>query len=394
MPTSHPFQSSSAQKTDLPAPDAIASAHSAKVVEYIRQVMDEKGGAISFADFMELALYAPGLGYYSAGSHKFGAAGDFVTAPEVSSLFAKCLARSIRPTLEQLEQVAVMEIGAGSGVLARDLIAELDQLGCPVDEYFILERSADLRERQQQTLAASAGRVNWLDQLPEHFSGVVLANEVLDALPVHYIGVQQGDAVEAYVTWQQDHFDWQAGPLSDQRLAERVLELRERFGQDLADGYVTEINLAAEDWVRTLGQMLERGLLLLIDYGFPRHEYYHPQRHMGTLMCHYRHYAHGDVFWYPGLQDLTAHVDFTAIAEAAVASGLAVNGYTNQANFLLGSGLLEIVQAADAQLDYAGQIRQLTLPQEMGELFKVIGFTRQLSVNTPGFMLRDLTHTL
>lgn len=382
---------------ELPEPDPVAQAHSLRLAEVIRQHINEQGGAIPFHAFMQLALHAPGLGYYSAGSRKFGADGDFITAPETSPLFARCLARAIAPVLQTLPQRQVLEVGAGSGVMAAGILQELAALQCSPDRYTILELSADLKQRQAAILQPFAEQVSWQDSLPEKFRGIVLANELLDAMPVHRVVWQQGELLECYVAWEQERFVWQAGPLSDPRLQPRIEHIIAELG-DLPDGYVTEINLAAEDWIKTLGTQLQQGMLLLIDYGFARHEFYHPQRSQGTLMCHYRHRAHDDALILVGLQDITTHVDFTAMADSALEAGLQVAGYTTQAHFLLGSGLTKLVTQVEGdavqQLELANQIKRLTLPQEMGELFKVMALTKNLQLNMPGFQLRDLRSSL
>ncbi|MDX1823570.1 MAG: class I SAM-dependent methyltransferase [Thiohalomonadales bacterium] len=385
--------------TELPEPDAEARAHSQRLTELIRQRIREADGAIPFHEFMQLALHAPGLGYYSAGSRKFGEAGDFITAPETSPLFARCLARAIQPVLASLPQAQLLEVGAGSGVMAAGFLQELTTLHCTPDSYFILELSADLKQRQAETLQPYAEVVSWVDNLPDNFTGIVLANELLDAMPVHRVVWHQDELHECYVAWETDRFVWQLGPLCDVRLQERFETILTQLGE-LPDGYVTEINLAAEDWIKTVGEQLQQGMLLLIDYGFARHEFYHPQRRQGTLMCHYRHRAHDDPLILVGLQDITAHIDFTAIADIALGADLRVAGYTTQAHFLLGSGLTELVQPsgndADAvqQLELANQIKRLTLPQEMGELFKVMALTKNLQISMPGFSLRDLRNSL
>lgn len=382
-------------------PDAEAAAHSERLATLIRMEIAQAGGCISFARYMELALYAPGLGYYSAGARKFGAAGDFVTAPEISSLFARCLARQVAQALRALGRGDIIEAGAGSGVMACDLLRELEALDCLPERYFILEVSASLRARQRALLQERApqllGRVTWLDELPQTpWRGVVLANELPDAMPVHLFRMEHDGASELYVSWHNDKFTWRDGALSHAALQERitaiVAELREQ-GEELPSGYRSEINLAAEGWVRSIAAQLEAGLLLIIDYGFPRREYYHPQRAAGTLLCHYRHRAHADPLLWPGLQDITAHVDFTALAEAASGAGLHVAGYTTQASFLIACGLMDLAaQSPDLRqrVEIAQQIKKLTLPGGMGELFKAIAFTRALDVSLQGFALQDL----
>ncbi|MCF6209203.1 MAG: SAM-dependent methyltransferase [Gammaproteobacteria bacterium] len=377
----------------LPEPDGEAQAHSMALIRLIVDEITRAGGQISFARYMELALFAPGLGYYSAGSQKFGASGDFVTAPEISPLFSRCLARQTAEVLENLGGGDVLEVGAGSGIMAADLLAELALLGTLPEQYFLLELSADLRQRQRETLAQKVphllARVQWLDSLPDDgFRGVVLANELLDALPVHRFRVEVSGLTERCVSWQDGRFQWRSAEIDDAALAQCLAML----GEGLPEGYESELNLAAGGWIGSVAALLQAGVVLLIDYGFPRHEYYHPQRDRGTLMCHYRHRAHDDPFVYPGLQDITAHVDFTAVAECAVDSGLNVLGYNTQGLFLLANGITELPQSDDEheQRRLAQQVRTLTLPGEMGELFKVMALGRDYDAPLRGFMLQDL----
>lgn len=341
---------------------------------------------------MELALYAPGLGYYSAGSHKLGAAGDFITAPELSPLFGRVLARQIAPLISAgIDNI--IELGAGSGTLAATLLAELSALGCVPRQYCILEVSADLRERQQSriatTLPALLPRVQWLDRPPERMDAVVIGNEVLDALPVHRIRIVDGRAQELGVTVDgNDRFAWACRPAFP-ALAAAVPELPE--------AYETEIGLAAQALVADLAQRLERGLLLFFDYGFPAHEFFHPQRERGTLMCHYRHHAHDDPFLWPGLQDITAHVDFSAIARSA--PRLELLGYASQAQFLINGGITDLLAAVPASdvLQYApiaAEAQKLLSPAEMGELFKVIALGKNLPAPLQAFRRGDRSHTL
>ncbi len=392
------------ESNDLPSPSAEARAHSERLRACIVAEIQAQGGRIPFARFMELALYAPGLGYYSAGARKFGAAGDFVTAPELSPLFARCLARQCEPVLHALGNGDILEIGAGTGAMAAEVLAELARRAALPARYFILELSADLRARQAESLRERvpelAARVSWLDAWPRALRGVVLANEVMDAMPAHRYTVTEQGLAELYVAWNEEAGDgavsgflWQTGEPSSEILAARLTALQQELGEGyFAPGYTSEINLAAEGWLGEIGARLEAGAVLLIDYGFPRREYYHPQRDGGTLMCHYRHRAHDDPLILVGLQDITAHVDFTAVAEAGVAAGLSLAGYTTQGMFLLGLGITDMAMSDDAmqQLRYAQQIKKLTLPHEMGELFKVMAFTRELDLPLAGFALRDL----
>jgi len=388
----------------VPSPDALA--HSQRVTTHLRSLIQhagsqnagspDAGGWISFARYMEAALYAPGLGYYAAGALKFGAAGDFVTAPELTPLFGRTLAHAIAPVL--LETGGdILELGAGSGRLAADVLGELQRLNALPARYCILEVSADLRQRQQDLLARElpqlANRVQWLDALPTQLRGVILGNEVLDALPVELVYWTQDAPLVRGVVCDGDVFSWQDRPIADPVLRARADSL------NLAPGYLSEINLAADALIASLGHTLQHGLILLIDYGFGAAEYYHPQRHMGTLRAHYRHHALDDPFYLPGLCDLTAHVDFSALARAGEATGLALAGYTSQASFLLHSGLTELLLQtpptdAAAYLPQANAVQRLVSPAEMGELFKVAGFVKGDIAPLAGFARGDRRHTL
>ena len=392
MKTPHPNGRMAApDQSVLPPPTAEEQAHSAGLQQRLREEIAARGGSLSFARFMELALYAPGLGYYAAGKQKFGAAGDFITAPEIGSLFARCLARPCRSILTQLGGGDILEAGAGSGSLPADLLLELEVLGCLPKRYLILELSSELRERQAETLQRKAPRllprVRWLDALPADFRGVILANELLDAMPVERFRVTADGVRQLHVAWEDDRFVWPEKP-ADDRIRRRVEPLT------LSPGYTSEINLQAEAWVRSVADILKQGVMLFIDYGFPRAEFYHPQRTDGTLMCHYRHRAHDDPLALVGLQDITAHVDFTAIAEAGIEAGLSLLGYTSQAAFLIECGLEQLMAVSDpenvrAHLALTQQVKKLTSPHEMGELYKVIALGRGLHESIPGFSRHD-----
>ncbi len=379
----------------LPSPDPHALAHSEHLRDRMRQEIRAAGGWISFARYMELALYAPGLGYYSGGAHKFGAAGDFVTAPELSPLFARSLAGQAQEILAA-GGPDILEVGAGSGALAAALLPELERRGAPPRRYAILELSGELRQRQEQRLRAAApqllARVEWLDRLPSAFSGLVLANELLDAMPVHLVAWREDGIHERGVALDAaGAFRWQERPAEGAVLAAAA-------NLPVGAPYVSEINLAARAWVAEWGRILQSGALLLIDYGFPRREYYHPQRASGTLMCHYRHHAHDDPFHLPGLTDITAHVDFTALAEAGHAAGLQVLGYTSQAQFLLNCGIVDLLGApgaeAAAHARLAAGVQKLLSPSEMGELFKVLALGKGLAAPLLGFRRGDRLHAL
>jgi SAM-dependent MidA family methyltransferase len=351
----------------------------------LRDAIVEAGGWISFARFMELALYAPGLGYYAAGARKFGADGDFVTAPEISTLFGQSLAHTVAAVLSQ-DGGDVLELGPGSGKLAKDMLLALDGLGRLPDRYLLLEVSADLRQRQQQLLSGLpphlAARLQWLDALPERITGCVVANEVLDVVPVHLVRFAAGWTFERGVALKDGGFAWQDVPALPANLSASVERIRSAYlDGNPPDGYCTELSPASLGLVGSLAGALETGAILFIDYGYRAAEYYHPSRATGTLMCHYRHFAHPDPFLYPGLTDITAHVDFTAVAGAGVAAGLTVAGYTTQAQFLLASGLTELVARVDASdvvnyLPLTNQLQRLISPAEMGEFFKVLGLAR------------------
>ncbi len=381
------------QNPALPLPPPAALELSSRLQMLIRGEIQSAGGWISCARYMELALYAPGLGYYSAGSRKLGAAGDFITAPELSPLFSRTLARQLAELLAQ-DIPDIIELGAGSGALAAVLLAELAMLDRLPQRYLILEVSADLRQRQQAHLAATvpqfADRVSWLDQLPDQLHAVVIGNEVLDALPVHRIRTNQGSIEEIGVVTDSDGFAWACRPASAELAAAAQTHA-------LPDDYETEIGLAAPALIASLAQRLTRGALLFIDYGFPAHEFFHPQRNRGTLMCHYRHHAHADPFLWPGLQDITAHVDFSAVARAG--NGLELLGYTGQAQFLINCGITELLAAVPAAdtaryAPLAAQAQQLLSPAEMGELFKVIALGRGIPLPLTGFQRGDRSHTL
>lgn len=380
----------------MPTPEPEAADSSARLAARIAGEIEQAGGWISFARYMELALYAPGLGYYSGGARKFGGAGDFVTAPELSPLFAQTLAAQVAQVMAA-SAPRILEVGAGSGALAAGLLLELERRGALPERYDILELSGELRVRQQETLARGAphlaDRVAWLDTLPASFSGVVVANELLDALPVNVVAWREDGLFERGVGLQNDTFAWCERPAAGTLLA---------VSQELTfvqPPYVSEINLAARAWIAEWGRILQQGTLLLIDYGFPQREYYHPQRVEGTLMCHYRHHAHADPFWLPGLNDITAHVDFTAVAEAGHEAGLDVLGYTSQAQFLLNCGLAQLLEArqADGAAAYAAlasNAQKLVSPAEMGELFKVMALGRKIDEPLLGFVSGDRTHAL
>jgi SAM-dependent MidA family methyltransferase len=386
------------------APELTAEevAHSERVAGRIRAEIAAAGGWISFSRYMELALYEPGLGYYSAGTHKFGAAGDFVTAPELAPVFSRCLAAQCAEVLDVLGGGDVLELGGGSGAMAADMLAELDVLGALPRRYLILEVSADLRERQRRKVSEAvphlAGRVQWLDRLPGPLTGVVVANELLDALPVERFTVRGQEVAALGVAWGAGGFEWAEAPPAA-GLREAVRRIRRSIDSEWPAGFCSEVNARLAPWLAAAGASLERGVMLFVDYGLPRREYYAPERSAGTLLCHFRHRFNDDPFARPGLQDITAWVDFTAVAEAAEGAGLGVAGYATQAHFLLGTDLARHVQdvAGPGLAQRVGLSRQamvLTLPGEMGERFKVMALARGYDSPLRGFAVRDLRHTL
>lgn len=384
----------------LPTPAADALAQSERLSERIAATIRAEGGWLPFSRYMELALYAPGLGYYSGGARKFGPGGDFITAPELTPLFGQALAAQVEQVM-RMSQPRVIEVGAGTGLLAADLLLELERRGCVPERYAILELSGELRERQFDTLAQKtphlAGRVCWLDTLPERFAGAIVANEVLDVMPVHLVVAREGQLFERGVALGRTGRACWADRPAEGAVGAAALALGLPMPSD--GEYVTELNLAARAWVAAWADRLEAGALLLIDYGYPRAEYYLPSRSSGTLLCYYRHRAHGDPFAWPGLNDITAFVDFTAVAEAAHDAGLDVLGYANQAAFLLNCGVLECLarRGSRESADYiraARAVQRLTTPQEMGELFKVLAIGRGIDAPLLGFARGDRLHTL
>lgn len=385
-------------KLQLPEPSADAMQASAALHDLIVEEIRQHGGWIHFARYMELALYAPQLGYYSGGSAKLGKDGDFTTAPEITPLFGKTLAQVLADLLPQTDG-HLMEFGAGSGRLAFDILTELVARQVSVASYTIIDLSGELRARQQELLR-DFPQVRWADRMPEAFSGIVLGNEVLDAMPVHLL-VKHGDA------WRERGLRVEDGKLvyEDRDCApELIAQIPD--ADMLSDGYLTEINPTAAAFMRSLAAMLSKGreqsgrggAAILIDYGFPQHEYYLPQRHQGTLMCHYRHHSHPDPLYLPGLQDITAHVDFTAMALAAVESGLEMLGYTSQAAFLLDAGLGDVLLRTQPTehtqyLPQANAVQRLTSPAEMGELFKVLAVGTGIDM-PERFLRNDRSHRL
>ena len=387
----------------LPEPNEAASKHSQALQNTIRAEISVAAGWISFARYMELVLYAPGTGYYSNNIPKFGSTGDFVTAPEISSLFGRTIAQQVLQVFQYMDKGGnnILEFGAGTGKLALDLLLELERLGELPERYFILEVSAGLRRRQQELFARYLphliSRIEWLEYLPTTFEGLMIANEVLDAMPIHLVMWHDKTLFERGVTWSNGGFQW-----SDRLLvAGELFNTARKVGCQInaSNGYISEINLAANAFIKSLADILQRGAVLLIDYGFGHKEYYHPQRDKGTLVCHYRHYVHDDPFYLPGLQDITSHINFSAITEVTKGGQLELLGYTTLANFLINCGITKILEQTPVEnsIDYlplAGQLQRLVSPAEMGDLFKVIAFGRGIPQPMIGFITGDKSHLL
>lgn len=395
----------------LPRPDALQLEHSQRLRDRILSRV--RDGGLSFAEYMQQALYEPGLGYYMAGAQKFGQAGDFITAPEVSPLFGQTLAAQCREVLDALDAGAderILEFGAGSGALATAVLGALSdrqQL-----KYLIIETSPELIQRQRDAIEAALGaaglaRVEWLSALPTALTGVVIANEVVDALPVERFikrSNEVGDVWQIGTVARSDTDDVAfADDLrpSPDDLTRAVQAIEADLEQALPTGYASEVNLHARPWLTSVGASLARGVVLLVDYGYPRAEYYSVERGSGTLACYYRHRAHDDAYRWPGLQDITAHVDFTMLAESAEPAGLDFLGYTSQAAFLLANGVLQLaedaVRSIDSEIDriaVSRAVKTLTLPGEMGERFQVLALGKVYDHPLRGFSLQDLSHRL
>ena len=407
------FSKASTEPGSLPEPDAAAKERSDELRQCILAACEQQGGPIPFSRYMDLALYQPGLGYYSGGLQKFGERGDFITAPEVSPMFAQCFARQIRQLLENfhgqgIEHIDIIEFGAGSGVFAADLLRELERLGVLPQNYLIIELSAELQQRQKEKLDADVPhllpRVSWLQALPGKVdAAVVIANEVLDAMPVE---VFRKDAVGfemLSVSSVRGRLDQGYIPASAP-LVSRLADIEQRSGVTFEPGYGSELNLSVPGWLAGLDAVIDNMVLFIVDYGYNEQEYYHPARRDGTMMCYYRHRAHADPFWYPGLQDITAFVDFTDVAYAADALGLQVAGYTTQAAFLLANGLAELhagqvprgsdIESIKQQVSLSQQVKTLTLPTEMGDRFKVLAVTKNFHDDIAGFVMLDLRNRL
>lgn len=384
----------------LPQPDPAGREHSRQLVELICQRVQQ--GKLSFADYMQMVLYEPGLGYYMAGAQKFGAGGDFVTAPNVSSVFGECIGVQCRDVLDVVGG-GILELGAGSGQLAASVMKSLKD--APPEQYLILETSAELQYRQRQFLSQELAEdlyrlVEWITALPDKFNGVLLANEVMDALPTEVFVKSGGEILQLFVEQSADGFITRAGPPTE-RLLGAVRSLETELGREFYDGYQSEVCLLLTPWIEALAGAMQNGVLLLSDYGYPRREYYLAERTEGTLACYYRHHCHSNVFFHPGLQDITAHVDFTRVVETASKAGLELLGYTSQSSFLLNTGIgalaaskMESGQSDVERLTLSREIKTLTLPGEMGERFQFMALGKNLALPLQGFATQEMSHRL
>ena len=390
-------------KLELPQPESAALDHSAQLKHIIRNTIAAKSGWIDFSEYMQLALYTPSLGYYSGCLQKFGEHGDFITAPEVSPLFGQCLANPLAQIIKSMPAPHIIEFGAGSGKLAAEVLAQLALLKALPEQYLIVELSAELQQRQSQTIMQRVPQLHplvvWLQSLPENpVNAVVLANEVLDAMPVTRFIKQQGKFFPLGVACNGDNLSLALGEFNAE-LNQHVTAIENTLDHEFCDGYVSEINLNISPWVKSVSAVLNQGAVFLLDYGYARSEYYLPERSMGTLMCYFRHRAFDDPLHLPGLQDITAFIDFTALAEAAQSAQLDVQGFTSQAHFLMDCGLPQLLEQklGDDQrqnLMWIQQMKTLTLPSEMGERFKVMLLNKNIDVDIPGFGLQDMRYRL
>ncbi len=382
---------------ELPAPLPEARARSHALSQIIKQKIQQHKGKITFADFMELALYHPEYGYYQNPRFELGRHGDFTTAPEISPLFAQCFARQCLPIFAALGESNILELGAGTGRFALDFLSQLEVLNVLPERYYIYEISDALREKQRSFIAAERSdllsRVVWLTALPVAFSGVIIANEVLDAVPVNLFEIQHGHALERMIVLQNNEFAWQLQAPDSAVIQKEISKLRNEYA--LADGYQSEINLGATNLVHQLSSCLTKGVILFADYGYGQREYYHPQRTQGTLACFYQHHLHQQPLIYPGLQDITAHVDFTRVIETAANTGCNLLGYTTQSAFLLANDLLQHTKDAEENLSDKDvfhlhqAIKTLTMPMEMGDLIKIMAISRHFNETLAGFTTLD-----
>lgn len=385
---------------ELQTPDPEELKKVEPLLDLIETEMSNNGGRLSFNKFMELALYTPALGYYTGNNAIFGSQGDFVTAPELTPLFSRCIARQIQQIHQGIPGEAdVLEFGAGAGTMATDILLELKSLNALPRHYYIVEISPMLQKRQREKISSYVpelmDKISWVTEIPEKFKGAVIGNEILDAIPTHRVRLNpDGNHQELFVTVEDNRFVWQAGEFSDPALQNYCDAIYEKHLQDSSGAYETEINLDSFKWIKQVADALEEGVVLLIDYGYSDQEFYRPEHREGTLMCHYKHLAHPDALLHVGLQDITSHVNFTQVAEAGFEQGMSVLGFTTQTYFLIGCGLENLLAEIDIAdtvqfLKETQPIKQLILPDEMGELFKVIAFGKNFSQPLLGFMANN-----
>lgn len=382
------------------AAPTIAQQHSDALLAHIKAVIAEQGGWIDFAHYMQLCLYTPGLGYYANGNHKIGEGGDFTTAPEISPLFGQSIAQHIYDVAAQMKQFDILEFGAGSGKLTNDILTQLSQKDCLPRHYYILEVSAELRDRQQAYLRAHCpdliSRIHWLDRLPSSFEGIMLANEVCDAMPAHRIRLTEDRCFEQGISVEKELLNWFEKPLNNDVLRPYIERIR---ALARPNNYITEINLFSTEWVQTLAHHLKQGALFVIDYGYSAAQYYSEERQNGTLRCYYQQQATEDPLIRPGLQDITTHVNFSALAESALASGLTVSSYQEQGDFLLAGGITELAENLQTNIEeghwlaHSAALKQLLMPNGMGLQFKVLSLTKELDV-LPRLSLADRRYQL
>ncbi|MDH5180004.1 MAG: SAM-dependent methyltransferase [Gammaproteobacteria bacterium] len=383
---------------NLPAVEGPALANSKEVTRLLTEAIRRHGGRITFDRFMDIAMFAPGRGYYDSINHIFGDSGDFTTAPELSPFFGRCIARQIMQVMAEQGQTSILEFGAGSGILAQTILMELEKFNQLPQTYYIYDISPSLRKRQftrlNNAIPNLIDRLVWLNDMPESFNGVILANEVLDAMPVHKVLFRQSPPhAETFVTLKDNRLVLEDGPLSISALHDEMYKIVQ-LCPDIHAGYHSEVNLGLKPWIARVSQMLGQGLVLLIDYGFTRREYYQAINHQGNLMCYFQHRAHDDPLLYPGIQDVTCHVDFSLVANTFREQGLQVAGYTNQGFFLAGCGLEEMYSELDSSdeeafIRHTRCLEQLILPGAMGETFKVIALSKGISGPLIGFSVVD-----
>ncbi len=382
---------------ELPEPSSLLQQQTQRFLAWLQQRIDQAGGKITFAEYMQHALYHPEFGYYMHAKPKFGQQGDFVTAPEISALFSQCLARQVAQVLENTAVTDIVEFGAGTGVMAYEILQTLIKLKVKPKNYYILEISPELQKLQQQRLSGLDTDINviWLNSLDDlSLNAIILANEILDAFPVELFKVDETALLQAYVMFEDNKLETLFSEKLSDDFSKEVEALRKHY--ELTAPYLSEVNLQSRAWLKSIKSCLQQGVIFLIDYGFPGHEYYFPGRNMGTLMCHYQHLAHENPLLFPGLQDITAHVDFTAIAEQADELGLEIAGFSNQANFLINCGITESMQELpeNEYFDVVQKVKTLLMPGEMGEIIKVLALISNLDLELLGFKNNDQRHRL